>query len=349
MLELWNQKLSSRFLKKILMVFVFMSVLFVFVGCGGSDDPQKVFTKQLTDSASYKVEGIMESFYETGRKRNEFTVFYKSPELIKVVIKSEDSSDKQIILKNADGVYILIPAVNKNFKIQSDWPENASYPYLLQSLAKDIANDPNVIKTEDENTVTIETETQMHTDATPVRQKIIFEKDSNLPTEVLIYDENDELYIRTVFSNIELDYNVSDDEFDLEGSMTSVRLEYTEGSIVYSDREIAYPLYCPEAFSLSSENTTQNVDGTEVLSVMKYSGESTGFTIVQEFINDNEVTRYQEETGEVFLVLGNLTILKDNALHTVYKGVEYTVASKDLQVSELVKIVQSYMIDEEGK
>ena len=33
---------------------------------------------------------------------------------------------------------------NKNFKIKSTWPTNASYPYLLQSLAKDIANDENV-------------------------------------------------------------------------------------------------------------------------------------------------------------------------------------------------------------
>ena len=64
----------------------------------------------------------------------------------------------------------------------------------------------------------------MHADATPVKQKIIFDKTTKLPTEVLVYDEDDNLYIRTVFTHIDFDYNISDDEFDLEGSMAAVRL-----------------------------------------------------------------------------------------------------------------------------
>ncbi|MDD4157004.1 MAG: hypothetical protein PHY08_10575, partial [Candidatus Cloacimonetes bacterium] len=179
--RLLTQKLTYKFLMRILTVVVFIDALITFSACKGSDDPQKVFTEKLTKAQSYKVEGIMESYYESGRKQNDFKVLYKYPEMIKVEIKSGDASDKQIILKNSDGVYILIPAVNKNFKIQSDWPDNASYPYLLQSLAKDIANDTEKIVTEDDNTVSIETKTKMHADATPVRQKIVFDRNTNLP------------------------------------------------------------------------------------------------------------------------------------------------------------------------
>lgn len=342
------QKLISIFNNKLLLVFVLIGVIFTFMGCMGRDDPQKVFMEELTKSTSYKVEGIMESFYDNnGRKRNEFSVYYKTPDLIKVIIKSEDKNDKQIILKNEDGVYILIPAVNKNFKIQSNWPANASYPYLLQSLAKDIANDPEAIITEDDKTLTVETKTKMHTDATPVKQKIIFDKLTNLPTEVLIYDENENVYIRTVFTNIDLKYNVSDDEFDLNNSMATVRLEIKD-TVNYENREIAYPKYCPEGFTLASENTKKSIDGTEVLSIMKY-GSDTGFTIVQEFVNDTDVTKYQEETGQVILVLNNITILKAKSLQTVYEGIEYTIASQDLGVTEMIKIVQGYMINEDTK
>ena len=49
-------------------------------------------------------------------KQNEFKVLYKYPEMIKVEIKSGENADKQIILKNNEGVYILIPAVNKTSK-----------------------------------------------------------------------------------------------------------------------------------------------------------------------------------------------------------------------------------------
>jgi len=325
-------------------VVVFIGTILLLHACRGDETPQRAFAEKLTKAQSYKVEGIMESYYDSGRKQNEFKVLYKHPELIKVEIKSGENSDKQIILKNNEGVYILIPAVNKNFKIQSDWPDNASYPYLLQSLAKDIANDPEAIVTEDDMKVTIETKTKMHADATPVKQKIIFDKTTKLPTEVLVYDEDDNLYIRTVFTDIDFDYKISDDEFDLEGSMAAVRLEIGE-EVVYENREIGYPLYCPEGITLVSESITSNPDGTERLAIMKY-GSDYGFTLIQEYVNDNEVTRYQEENGEIYMVLGNVAILKENSLQTIWRGIEYTVASKDLIPEEMAKIVQGFLLED---
>jgi len=323
--------------------------LIILIGCAGKRDVEKSFLEELTKTTSYKVEGVMESFYDLTRKKvNEFTVFYKNPDLIKVVIKSVDQSDKQIILKNQDGVYILIPAVNKNFKIQSSWPENASYPYLLQSLAKDIANDDNLVKTEDDDTVTIETETKLHADAVPVRQKIIFDKVTKLPTEVVVFDENDNVYLRVVFTNIDLSYNISDDEFDLNNSMSAVRLEFKE-PITYPNRAINYPSYVPDGYKIASEQTTKNIDETEVLSIMKYTSGESGFTIIQEYINDSEVVKYQEEVGEIYIILGNVSILKEYAIQTIYKGIEYTVASKELDLKELIKITQGYMTEKESK
>jgi outer membrane lipoprotein-sorting protein len=329
------------------MILVFIGTIFLFSACGGKEDPHKVFTEKLTKAESYKASGVMESYYDSGRKQNDFTVFYKYPELIKVEIKSGENSDKQIILKNTDGVYILIPAVNKNFKIQSEWPSNASYPYLLQSLAKDIANDTEAIVTEDDATLTIETKTKMHADATAVKQKVIFDKITSLPKEVLIYDEDDDLYIRCVFTNIDFDYNISDDEFDLESSMTTVRLELGD-EVVYEDREIRYPHYLPEGITLTSENIKGSTDGLNKLAIMKYGG-TTGFTIIQEYVNDNEVTRYQEEKGEIITVLGNVAILKPSSIQTIYQGVEYTIASSDLEIWELLKVVRSYMTVAENK
>lgn len=327
-------------MKKILCCLLLMMSMLL-VACK-KEEAEKTFLEILTEAKSYKVEGVMESFYQEGRKQNNFTVYFKDP-LLKVVTSSTEDENKQIILKNNDGVYILIPSVNKNFKIQSGWPNNASYPYLLQSLAKDIANEENPIITEDETTKTIETETFMHKNAVATKQKIILDKETCLPTEVLIYDAHGDLFIRVVFTNVELDYNVSDDEFIVEKSMTTARTDATT-SVEYQ-REVDYPTYFPTGCILTGETTASSTDGTEVRSIMKYSGD-VGFTLIQEFVYDQETTVYQQEVGEVVFVLGTAAILKDGGVHTIYQGVEYTVASNNLSIDEMIKIVSSYMMNE---
>lgn len=60
----------------------------------------KEFVDVVNETTSYSLNGIMESFYLEGRKQSEFNVLYKSDNEIKVILKSVDSNDSQIILKN---------------------------------------------------------------------------------------------------------------------------------------------------------------------------------------------------------------------------------------------------------
>ena len=307
---------------------------------------KKIFLKTINDSTCYKATGIMESFYKNGRKQNEFTVWNKSNEYIKVSLKSVDSAEEQIILKNKDGVYILIPSVNKNFKIQSSWPVNASYPYLLQSLAKDLANTENSNKTEDENTITYETQTHIYKDANSNRQKILIDKKTGYPTEVLIYDEQGDLYIRVVYNKIEIDCSFKDEEFIVDNSMDVARLEF-EGEIEYENRAVSYPSYCPEGMTLKNENIQSSSDGKEVLSIMKFASETASFTLIQEYVNDTQHKQFVLETGEIVHVLGQTAIQKENAVTLFYEGIEYTIASNDIDSEEMIKVLSSFMTSEE--
>jgi outer membrane lipoprotein-sorting protein len=315
--------------------------MLLLVGCSSKSSVEEKFMADLTDSKSYKVEGKMETFYDDDRKENEFVVFYKEPDLIKVTIKSLDNNDQQIILKNPSGVFVLIPAVNKNFKIQSSWPQNASYPYLLQSIAKDIANQENILRVENETTVEVETDTKMHTDANVVKQKIIFDKVTALPTEVKVYDDEGDLYIRCVFQNIELDYNIAATEFEIKDSITYARLEYGEEGLVFENRTLDLPSYFPAGSVLNSQSKKNNQ------MIMKYTGDY-GFTIIQEFIDDAEEVYSQEEDGRVIMILGNVALLTNTSLRFVYEGIEYTIASEEIVLDEVIKIAQSYMV-ESGK
>lgn len=324
--------------KILLIITVVMT--FLLVGCSSKKETKDSFLEELSEVKSYKVDGMMETFFENGRKQNDFTVYYKKPDLIKVELQNVENSDKQILLKNNEGVYVLVPSVNKSFKIKSTWPENASYPYLLQSLAKDIVNDEEAITTETDTTYTIQTKTKMHTEADAITQKIIFSKETNLPTEVLIYENDGDLFIRCVYTNIEYDYNVNDDEFDIEKSMTTAYLSFGEDGLKFSNRTFDLPTYCPEGLLLkSNENVKQ---GEEARVVMIFTGES-NLTIIQELINYKEQMTSMTEDGEVVMVMGCIGIINENSVKFVFEGIEYTVASNSLAKEELINVSSSYM------
>ena len=69
---------------------------------------------------------------------------YKESNHFKVELTNKTNDNKQIILRNKDGVYVVTPSLKKSFKFQSDWPYNNSQIYLLQSIVQDIKNDKNL-------------------------------------------------------------------------------------------------------------------------------------------------------------------------------------------------------------
>lgn len=330
-----------KYLKKVLGLLIILMIGINIISCD-KIKKNKDFVEVVNGLTSYEANGIMESFYNEGRKQSNFTVLSKSDKLLKVVLNSVDSDDSQVILKNEDGVYILIPAINKNFKINSNWPDNASYPYLLKSLARDVVNDQSIKTSEDEISKVIETKTYLYKDSQSNNQKIIINKQSGLPKEVQIYDKQGNLYIRVVFNEIKINCDIDNKEFYVDETMTTMRLN---NEITYDNREIKYPIYLPEGCTLKNESKVESEDMRDVTAIMTYDGDY-AFTVILQYVNDKENTSIALETGDIIMVLGIPCILKEEAIQTVYEGIEYTIASDNLDVEQLVMIVSSYLKEE---
>ena len=235
-------------MKKILLLILPVLVLF---GC--SSKAMESFGNLVEKSESYIATGVLESFFENGKKENSFSVYYKKPGNLKIVFSENDN--KQVVLKNNEGVYILIPAVNKNFKIDSSWPDNASYPYLLDSIKKDLEK-TEVNKTETDTSIIYETKSKMFNDSVETKEEVIIDKKTNLPLEVKVYDKNDELYLRVTFTEILINPEIDDEEFAVNEIMTYLR---NEELTVFSKREFLLPSYIPEGYQTSKEDTLENL------------------------------------------------------------------------------------------
>ena len=266
--------------------------------------------------------------------------YYLKPDLYRVEIESQNLQDKQIILKNSEGVYVLIPSINKSFKIRSTWPINSSYPYLLQSLSKDIVSDENIVTTRNDGTTTLELKAKLFDDAMPSSQKIIFDNETALPKEVLTYDKNKNLVSRLIIDSIELNPNLSKDLFNKDKTMEAIRLLLAEETIEF-DRVISYPTYYPEGSSLLEEVIRGGSLNRRAM--MKFGGE-VAYTIAEEFqaVNFDEQTLYLD--GDIFIMGGVATIINNDVIFFFDNGVEYTVASTALDTLEMVRMADSLRI-----
>ena len=131
-------------MKKYFALFLFM-LLFI-TGCGEFklEDAINEFTKDVENSKSYKLNGTME--ISSGEEIFTYSIdtYFLKDDFYKVVLVNQTNNHEQIILKNADGLYVVTPSLNKSFKFDSVWPENSSQAYLLQNILSDIKNDAEV-------------------------------------------------------------------------------------------------------------------------------------------------------------------------------------------------------------
>lgn len=326
-------------------IFLLMMILLttLLVSCKKNTNIVETFPEKITNLTSYKLVGKLETMFPTGTKECEVTAYYQKPDLYRVEIKNPNVEELQVIIKNAEGVFVVVPSINKTFKVNGTWPINSSYPYLLQSLSKDIVNDTELTTDNNGTQTTLELKAKVFNNANPTKQKIIFDNETKLPTEVLMYDDEDNLFSRFVFNLIEENPKLENDLFVVNTTINTIRLNYESLPIEY-ERIITYPTYFQEGTSKTSEVITGGPEDKQV--VMVYSG-TTNLTIIEKFVNDVETTKTEYLSGDIYIMGGTVGIITDNILKFYDNGTEYTIASQTIDMYEIIKTAQSLRVTEE--
>lgn len=327
-------------MKKLTKIIIFLLMFLCVVtltSCKKETAVEETFPELVSNLKSYKLVGKLESMFPSGTKECEVTVYYKNPNLYRVELKNAGNNEPQIMIKNVDGIYVLLPAVNKIFKVNSSWPENSSYPYLLQSLSKDIIGDDNLQITKDENQTTLEFKAKQFNNAVVTKQKVTFNNETNLPEEVLIYDDQNTLIMRFTVTTISTNIEVDDKYFKVNDSMSTARLSYVDSPISF-DRLITYPTYYPDKTTLQQETTLGEGENKRV--IMKYSGDAP-FTIIQQYVVNTENVKTEYISGDIYTMGGAICILANNTIQFYDSGIEYTLASTTLDYCTLIQMGES--------
>ena len=189
-------------MKKIFFVGLIISLFFL-TGCGKYTEKTivKDLNKKINAITGYHVQGSMEIYNGDDAYKYDVTSSYENDNY-RVSLINKANNHEQIILRNSDGVYVLTPSLNKSFKFQSNWPENNSQVYIIQSVLVDINEDKNVKLEEKDGNYILTVKVNHSNNKNLSSQKIYLDKKLNF-TKIEVFDESGNKQIKMVFDSID--------------------------------------------------------------------------------------------------------------------------------------------------
>ncbi len=320
-------------------IIIAVGLLLCLVGCSNSESNIiEELDNKINSVDSYNMSGTLEIYRNEDKYTYDVESSYSKSDLYKVKLLNKNNNHEQIILKNDEGVYVLTPSLNKSFKFQSEWPYNNSQIYLLQPIVSDLMNDKDVKIEKTNDGYTITSKVNYTTEKDFVNQKVYLDKDINIKI-VEVLDSNGNVRMKLTVSNLNYNPVFNNDYFDAkkyindepnaEESKTTAKLE-----------DVVYPLYIPTDTYLSNQDKVSTENGERV--ILTFSGEES-FTVIQETSNEIGTTNYIY--GDPYLILDTVGSITDSSVSWISNGVEYSVISDSMPVSEIITVAQSISLE----
>ena len=360
-------------MKKLLVI---IGIAFLLCGCGSAnkDDVVNEFKKDVNNSKSYKLSGTMEIMNDEESFVYNLETYYMKDDYYKVVLVNQTNNHEQIILKNNDEVYVITPELNKSFKFQSEWPNNSSQAYLLNSVLKDLIEDKDIELMDNEQKYVIKSKVNYPNNDELSYQKIYFDKDNNLE-KVEVYDKNDIIKIKVMFDKIDLKANLSKSDFEIKeyidtnednvceeanckqeenktkttenennNQNTETNIENEENNTNNTQTSgfnldsVIYPLYIPGETYLTNSETIKTEDGNRV--ILTFTGEK-NFVIIEEMAVSEPTMKIIPVYGDPLMLSNSIGALTGNSLTWDSNNISYYLASTDLSTNEMLTIANS--------
>lgn len=320
-------------MKKYLIVLLGVLCLF---GCGKADQSnvKDEFVKNISKKNSYLVKGTMNIISNEDTFSYNVTVA-KSNDNYRVNLVNTINNHEQVILRSNNEVYVVTPSLNKSFKFQSEWPDNGSQAYLLNSLVNDINNDSESKAEADGDGFVISSKVNYPNNANLVSEKIYVDSKSEIQ-KVEVLDGTGTVKITVKFTSVDYKPTFKDDYFKLESLIDTECCKEEQTSKTIDD--IIYPLYLPTNTYLNTKNTVNTDNGNRV--ILTFTGDSP-FTLVEEKTVAKAEFEIIPVYGEPLMLSETFGALSSNSLYWTSGGVDFYISSDKLSGSELLTIVES--------
>ena len=322
-------------MKRILICVLF---LFCLTACDKKDSKnyKEEFIEYSSSLTKYHLEAQMKVVKNEGNVVFDVSVSYLEPNYYKVRVQNKLNNNIQVILKNNDGVFVITPALNKQFQFNSDWPLNSSHAYLIQSIIKDIKNDPNSSFVTNESTYTITSAVNTKTNANLKSQKTTFDKKTNRPISNILYDENKTPVVTVDFKSFNANPNLKVADFNAELVNNTIKLEMSEGTLK-GNLEECVPTFIPDGYKLNKSIIN------EEFTLYTYTKDTSVYTISSVVTDVSEALAPSREFKEIVILDCGVGFLNDNSLSFFQDDLLVTIYNHDFILEEAIMIANSFV------
>ena len=323
-------------MKKIFLAVFLTGFLFILTGCQKYDENsiKQDLTKNVNNIKGYHVLGNMEIYNGDNTYKYDVEVS-RNEDKYRVKLLNKNNNHEQIIIKNDDGVYVLTPSLNKSFKFQSNWPENSSQIYLLESLVSDINSDKDMKLVTKDNDYIVETKLAYTNNKNLVKEKVFFDKKLNIK-RVEVYDNDNQLQMKMKYNEFDKRATFNDSYFDVKENLNGNKEETKETMSEITDP--IYPMYLPSGTYLSSEESVSKEDGQRV--ILTFQGESP-FILIQETVSVKDDIEDIPVSGEPNFITDTVGAVSKNSVDFISNGIEYYLSSDNLTTEEMMQVAES--------
>lgn len=348
--------MSNRIVKWL----VLLCTILLLSACGAASQ-EKVLKKvngKWAETNGYELNASME-IKSGGEPRNyDVTVWHTKPDFYRVEVVESGKDVSQMIVRNADGVFVVTPTLNKMYKFQSDWPKKNSQAYLIGALAEDLAEDKNLVMKEEEKAYIFEAATRNSYKNSMPHQVITVDKKTLLPTSVAIMNDVKEEQIRITFKKIKLGVQHAAKEYaveqftdkdstkgeqatpaDKEGQEGKDEKEAVGAEVEYQEFQTHYPVL--NWAQLANEKVVQE-NGMERV-ILTFDGEK-AFTVMQQPVTKENSMLPVSSPGDPVDLGYTIGAITDTSISWEKDGVEFFVASSKLTREEMIEVATSMTI-----
>lgn len=357
-------------MKKIFLIIILI-VIVSLTGCSSNNDKQirNNFIKSNSNLNSYYMEGTLKITNNDDTYEYDVKTSYKKDDQYKVSMVNKANEYEQIILKNKDGVFVITPSLNKSFKFQSDWPNNNSQSYLIDSIVKDLKNDSKYVFTKKNKNYVFTIKPNYPNNPKYTKQNIILDSNENLK-KVEVMDDDGVIYVEYIIKKISKNKKFSNNYFSLEEEYSNIEEQKSnenksnendeksedeefnneekkskEGETnskdvneTSTDENNIFPLYLPSNTRLSDKEVINTKDGKRV--IMTFSGDNP-FILVEETVSPSDNLEIIPTYGEPFMLVDTVGSLTDTSYTWTSNGKEYYIASDNMDKTELLEVAKS--------